>query len=439
MKKITTILLSGFLIVGFSFASAATNTKTTKATSTPVAKQNAMLVATVSVYSASTTMIDDSNYSVYFQIYNRVGTQSNIRYGLELTNTYDSKIYDSQLANESLTLRDSQTIEINMAYKVPNFIPNGNYKLTIVVKNQNGLPLAYVPAGFPEKVITVNNKVSAPIISGCSLSVSSNEGKFINTQNIGTNPEEPINAVCDVKNDSNLDYSNVKIKLITHKKNSFGDIIDSKILDQNIDIKRKSVGPVNFSIPTAFMSQLYYLDLFLVDDKGDKLSSTLPIYYTVKGDSITLQNVVIKNVAVKKGDKTNIDVLWNYSGDHSPKSYTLNAISKSGSGAVCGTATKSILPADNITKSSLQITNQIECKDPTITVSALDNKGNTLDSSEAKINNAKETINIDENTSISSLLNINGVNKYYLIIFIVVLVLLGYGILMLKKEHKEIN
>ncbi|MBP9765712.1 MAG: hypothetical protein KBD12_00565 [Candidatus Pacebacteria bacterium] len=439
MKKIITILLTGFMIATLSSTHAAKSVKAEPVKKSAPVKQELLLAATVNVYSASTTKIDDSNYSVYFQIFNRVGTQSNIRYGLELTSTIDGKVYDSKLANESLTLKENQTMEIRNEYKIPTFIPNGNYKLSITVKNQNGLTLAYVPAGFPEKIISVSGKSEAPIIDNCSLTIATGTDKFSNTQNIGVNIGENINATCNIKSTNNLNYSGVKIKLITHKRDIFGDILDSKILDNSIDIKSGSSNTIDFSISTAASPQLYYVDMFLVDSNGSKLSQSTNIYYTVKGDSITLTNVVVESLSVKKGGKTTVKALWNYFGNFSPKSYTIMAVSKDANGTECGSVTKSILPSNNVIKTTLEIVNKIDCENSTILVSVLDNKGSILDSSATDLTNQKSTVNIDENTPESSILSINSVNKYYLVIFIVVLVLLGYGILKLKKEHTDIN
>lgn len=434
MKKLLSAILSTMLLLTFASAQTKTTATTTKKATT---NASGMLVATVNVYNATTTKISNGEYSVSFQIYNRVGTQSNIRYGLELVNSYDQKIADTQLANESLTLGNGQSIDLKMDYKVPSFVSIGNYKLRIVVKNQNGLALATMPAGFPEQIITVETKAFAPTINSCSITLNSTSTKYTNSQMLTVNIGEQIKADCEIENKGSSNYSNIQVKLITHKKSSFGDIVDSKVLENKIVLNNNSKGSISLALPIMNLPQLYYVEMFLVDEKGNKLSTSIPLYYFVKGDSITLQNVVLNKSGYKKGDKANLDVFWTYAGDNPQNSFTMKAIINNGSGALCGSITKSIMPSDNTKNTSLQIPISMNCENALISVSVLDNKGNILDSTDIDTKNQKENVNIDENTPIASILAINSVNKYYVIIFIAVLVLIGYGILVLKKEHKD--
>lgn len=431
MKKILSVFLSILLIS--SFVSAQTKTSTTK----KEIASGGTVVATVNVYNASSSQISKDEYSISFQIYNRIGTQSNIRYGLELVSSNDQKIVDTQLSNESLTLGANKFIDLKMNYKIPEFVSSGNYKLIIVVKNQNGLALATMPVGFPEKIITVSDKSFAPEINNCQLSREGDEKSFSSQQIIDLKPGQILKANCSINNKGNGVYSDSKIKIITHKKNSFGDILDSKIIENSINIKSNSSESISIDIPSMTTSQLYYVDMFLVDSNGNKLSSSSPLFYFIKGDSITLQNVVLNKIGYKKGDKANVDIYWNYSGENPSNSFTLNAVMKSRSGDTCGSITKSIQPTESVKKTSLQIPVNITCDGASISVSVLDNKGNILDNTDIDTTNQKENVNIDENTPISSILSMNSINKYYIIIFIAVLVLIGYGILVLKKEHKD--
>ena len=431
MKKILSVFLSTLMMLTFA-SGQVKNASTTKTTST-----GGVLLATVNVYNATSTPVNKDEYSVSFQIYNRVGTQSNIRYGLELVNSYDQKIVDTQLSNESLTLGTNQSIDLKMNYKIPGFISSGNYKLIIVVKNQNGLALATTPIGYPEKIITVTDKSFAPELNNCLITRKDDPKSYTSSQIVDIKPGENLNLTCNINNKGNGVYNDAKIKIITHKKNSFGDIVDSKILENSINIKSDSSDSFSTSIPTMNLSQLYYVDMFIVDTNGNKLSSSYPINYFIKGDSITLQNVVLNKFGYKKGDKANLDVFWNYSGENPQNSFTMKAVIKNTKEEECGSVTKSILPSENIKKTSLQIPITNNCEGASILVSVFDNKGNTLDSTDIDTTNQKTNVNIDENTPLASILAMNSINKYYIIIFIAVLVLIGYGILKLRNENKE--
>ena len=233
MKKILTILLSTLLII--SFVGVKVKAATASKTTTPI-KTTALLVATVDVYNATSTKIDADNYSVSFQIYNHEGIQSNIRYGLQLLDASTSAIIDTQLANEALTLGPQGSKNIQIKYTLPKFIISGKYKLMIVVKNQNGLPLAYMPAGFPERIITINNNYIAPTIDGCYLSIKGDASstKYASEQGISISSNDILITNCKISNNGNNNLNNLKISLITHKRDQFGDIVSKNIIEQDI-------------------------------------------------------------------------------------------------------------------------------------------------------------------------------------------------------------
>ncbi len=169
MKKIlTSTIFSLFIVLSLVSAQTTTNKEKKEISKTP----SQILVATVNIYNATSQDLGNNSYKVSFQIHNRVGIQSDIRYGLELVNASTSEILDSKLENKSITLGENSSKDIEMTYTVPNFIPNGKYKLLIVAKNQNGLPLAYLPAGFPERIITVNESLYSLNIEKCTLKIN---------------------------------------------------------------------------------------------------------------------------------------------------------------------------------------------------------------------------------------------------------------------------
>ena len=429
MKKTLTILLSTLLIISFVGVKA----KTTTNTKTQTTNTSAVLIATVNVYNATNTKIDANNYSVSFQINNRNGIQSDIRYGLELVDASTSAVIDTQLANESLTLGPSGSKNIEVKYTLPNFIISGNYKLMVVVKNQNGLPLAYVPAGFPERIIAINNNYMAPSIDNCSLSIKGDASYTKNTigQNISVLSNQTLIATCSLSNNGNNNLNNLKVDLVTHKRDQFGDIVSKNIIEQDISLKAKSTQSFSFEIPTATTPQSYDVDTFLINSSLNKVSLSTIIHYTVNGASATIQNTILDKTDYKKGDTANVQVFWTGSG--LAKS-VLKVVISDNAGNVCGSASKSSSSTPTyLSKESLKISIDKDCTGAVSVITLSDDKGNILDSTKINLNNPTSSVNI--NPEISSAKTINGINKIYLFIFLIVLVLVGYGITSLKKTQ----
>ncbi|MEI6352974.1 MAG: hypothetical protein WCO35_03530 [Candidatus Nomurabacteria bacterium] len=446
MKKILTILLSALMVV--SFASAATKTTaTTTKTTTQSKNTSSVLVATVNIYNATNTMKDLNNYLVSFQLYNRVGIQSGIRYGIELVDASTSKIIDTQLANESVTLGEKESKDIKMNYSIPNFITSGNYKMVIVAENQNGLPLAYVSAGYPERIINIANNYIAPSIDNCFLTVendSSTTAKYTNIQGVDILPTEVLKATCKLSNTGNSNLTNLKISLITHKKDLFGDILSRDIAGQDITLKAGSSQDVSFNISVIKTPQSYYIDASLINSSQAKISESLKIHYIVHGPSATIQNTVLDKTDYKKNDTANLQVFWtpsvdNFTGSRlggTKDSYTIKAIISDASSTNCGSISQTITNNPNsIGTNNLKIKINKDCIKASVAVSITDKNGNVLDT--ANIDPNKPTNVVDINPNISTASTINNVNKIYVFIFLIVLVLIGYGIIEMKKQHEK--
>ena len=181
MKKLITILLSGFLIVSFSNAHAATvTTKTASTTKATTNTSKPVAVATVNIYNPKTTKINAGEYSISFDLYNRVGIQSNIRYGIELINADKFAIVDTNLSNESLTLKEKETKSKEMSLVIPDS-PNvvmellkqhGEFK--DLIKEQN-------------KIILEQNKHVCELISSGKIGNTTNSHNITNKNKFNIN------------------------------------------------------------------------------------------------------------------------------------------------------------------------------------------------------------------------------------------------------------
>lgn len=446
MKKLITILLSGFLIVSFSNVYAATTSKKTATTTKPDIK--VVTVATVNIYSAKSTKINETQYTVSFDIFNRVGIQSNIRYGVQLVNADKYEILDTQLVNESLTLKEKETKSVSINYTVPGFVPAGNYKLVVVAQNQNGLPLAFMPVTAGDTMIKIESNSQSIAINNCILTIlndASSTAKYNNIQGADIMPEEKLIATCDVINSGSTNQNNIKLQLITHKKSSFGDILSNDTLTEVVSVKGDTTQSISFQIPTLKNSQLYFVDTFFVNSDGQKVSPSYPIYYSIHGYTATINNLTLNAKSFKKGDVANLNVFWTIGGGGvrippNKDTYVIKAEIKNSLKNVCGSTAKTTNNPSTVMNNTLfNIAITQNCIPAIATVSIYDGKGSLLDTTEIDSQNPVNPINI--NANIQSIKNISaifgGSYKYYAVLFIIVLVLIGYGIVVLRKKEQE--
>lgn len=448
MKKLITILLSGFLIVSFSNVHAAVTTSTT---SLPKAASSAkaVTVATVNIYNPKTTKINEGEYSISFDLFNRVGIQSNIRYGVELINTDKFAVVDTNLSNESLTLKEKETKNITINYRIPGFVTNGNYKLMLVAENQNGLPLAYVLADLSkDSIIKIDNSSQNLSINNCILTIfndASSTAKYNSSQAVDIMPTEKLIATCDAVNKGSSSENNIKLQLITHKRDNFGDILSNDILSDTFSIKGNSTQSISFTIPTLQNSQLYFIDTFFVNSNEKKISSSYPIFYAIHGSSANIQNLTMDKSSYKKGEVADLKVLWMIGGGgiriaSNKDTYVIKAEIRDSLKNLCGNAAKTTNNTSltvNNTLFNIAITKN--CIPAVATVSIFNGKGELLDSTEINSKNTVSKINI--NANIPSIVNLktlfNNTYRNYAVVFIVVMVLIGYGIVVLRKKEQE--
>ena len=448
-KNVIKIILSFVLILNLTNTQAATKSKTavaTKTAATTATKSSLMLLATVNIYNATSTDLGNNNYSISFQISNRNGIQSGIRYGVELINASTSEIVDTKLSDTALTLGESGSKDIKMDYSVPEYVKNGEYKLVIVSQNANGLPLAYMPAGFPEKIISVTQNVYSLGIDNCTLQVSDDASttvKYTALQGVDILPSEKLVATCIVSNKGKVNVGDLKLSLITHKTNPFGDILSKDTINQKISINAEGTQKVVFEIPTLQNPQAYDIDIFLVNGSNAKISPSSMINYVISGASATIKNSILDKTNYKKGDIANLQLFWSsISGGSRLGNAKINLIAQAeirdSANNICGTITKNLTNSQSsLNQENLKITINQDCNNALAIIKITDDKGNVLDSLNINLNNPIENVNIDSNANMLS--HMPNINKYYVLIFILVLVLIGYGIITLKKNQNTEN
>lgn len=299
MKKIILSTITSLLIFSLfltnSLAQKATTTQTTTNT-------KSMLVATVNIYNATNTKVGDT-YNISFDLSNREGIQSDIRYGVELINKDNNQIADLDLVNTALTLGENSSKNISLSYTVPNYIPNGTYKLMIISQNASGLPLAIVPAGYPETVVNIDNNKSVSLENCSSLL----DGKtFKNNEMVRVDTGKVLNINCEVNNQTSR--NNYKIQLISHRQSKFGDIIASQVLDQDLNLKSNSNTSISFNLNTETNPGNYTVEAFLINGSKEKVSGSVYLNYIVNGLTAVIQNSILDKDSYSEGDTAKLQV-----------------------------------------------------------------------------------------------------------------------------------
>lgn len=403
------------------------------------------LVSTVNIYSATNTKIGNKTYSISFEMHNKQGIQSDIRYGIQLVNRFTSKPVDMYLVNEAITLGEKDSKQISLEYTIPDYVPDGVYRMLIISQNQNGLLLASSPISIPEKFITIENS-SGIDIKKCYLTVEGEDPgvNYTISEGVAIRPDgEKIRATCEIQN-SSFKSDDLKLQLITHKRNQLGDILANNVLEQVVTVKSRSTQTISFPVPTLTTPQAYDIDTFLINEKGEKVSYSVFLHYVVSGVSATIQNAILDKTDYLYKDVAELRVLWTASADTFTNSripgkdvsYILEANIKNSAGEICGSISKNVKSAKILEETLLNIDISRDCSSALAEVVITDTDGNILDTTKIDLNNPVAQVQINPNVPLAGFSFAN-FNTVFILIFIVVLVLIAYGILVLRKDKVE--
>lgn len=436
MKKILSILI--FSILAFSL-----NISFLKAQNNNLEIVRSLTVAYVGIYNATNTKINSDTYDISFSLENEQGIQPDVRYGIVLEEKNTGEIVDMQLSNDSIVLKEKDSKNINIKYRVPSFIPDGIYKISIVAQNAAGIPLGKSPIGFPEKYITISKNTSSVSLNSCYLYVGndSSGAKYTISQGVDIMSNEELFATCKISNSSMSLKSNLSLQLITHIRDQFGDIVAKDIALQNISVKGKGEQEITFKIPNQTKPQSYDIDTFLINGKGEKASMSTYLHYVIAGNSATIQNSILDKTSYKKGENATLDLFWSSSADSFPMSrlggtkntYKVSAKILNSTNSICGEASKTLSPSNDLNDMKIIVPIVEDCEGAIANVEILDKEGNVLSESEINSNSKGEVVNINPNIPQEKVL---AINNLYIFLFVIVLVLIGYGILVFRKENK---
>ncbi len=395
----------------------------------------ASLVGTVNLQDGKIVSQTGNTFNISFNISNREGLQTGVKYGVQLVSDDSRSIADEKVFDESVTLYENTVLKRDITYVAPTSF-NGNYNLFIVSKNESGFPFGMLSLG---KVKLTSSTKSLQIInSSCYLKV---EGDKANThytliQNVDIGKDEALRLTCNTMNGTSDTFS-LAPKYETRYNSAYGKISPQMGGDiMPIEFKASKNESFSVVLPKGDIPQFYNLKVSLTN--GSVSSNTVSINYIIRGISATIQKVSLDKDFYRAGDKGEVSVLWSASaGDFArsgvqdsfaPKVFiSLGIVNEKGRECISPVKQELIRdPQDS--QSHIPFDIKTTCENPHVSTTISDSEGNILDQKDFDFT----SVNTDEGSKPLS-------SKAVTIIIVVLLAILGTGILMKKKKSSNIT
>jgi hypothetical protein len=289
-----------------------TATATATATSTkPVATQQAVVLATVNIYNATSTQ-KGNEVTVSFDITNRTGVQPGVKYSIVLIKETSTGqiVVDEHVYDEVLSLGENSSVHKVITYQPPLYL-EGGYKLFISSKNKNGFPFGTAFAGTI--TLTKSSTQSLNIhLNSCFLTIEGEQGnkKYTPMQGVDIAPTEVLLSNCIVENTSDSPVTAVP-SFVTHNRSSFGDVVTATGGDTaSMSIAPHEKKEIVTKLPKASTPQSYNVSL-----RYGQESNEIAYHYVIWGGSGTIQNIQLDKNVYTKGDVAKLSFMWSPSAD----------------------------------------------------------------------------------------------------------------------------
>jgi hypothetical protein len=414
MKKIFISLLSVFAI-GIVFCGTA-NAQTSSSASV----SGGVLVATVNIYNAKIVSQNDRNFSISFDISNRIGAQPQIKYAIQLLDTSSNQnIVDEKVYDEVLSLGENTTVNKIINYTVPSSIPAGTYNLYVLSENESNLILAQSSLG--EVNIAKSSASSVEIVpNSCELYAN---GELLTSSSI-VDSTSTITAKCTVN--STYTKSVVLVpNFITKVNTEFGNVASTTGTSSESITIQEGENNISIELPKALSPQNYYVAFSLASADNSIVSNTYGLNYSIIGESGMIRNILFDKTSYKAGDMASIQILTSAN----VSSTTISLLIYDGSGELCSNQ----ISTSSIFFTTIKVPIIKDCVNPNANVILLAN-GVVLDTRSYQV--ASSGNNISSSTPFSIQSSSFGMILISIIILIL-LVILFYFIY--KKNHSVIK
>jgi hypothetical protein len=308
-KQLSTIFAIVILLTSFSFSYAAT----TSVVNTKGA-QKAVLVATVNIQDAKIVSQKDSTLDISFNLTNRVGVQTGVKYSVELLAKQGKGyiVIDRKIYEETLALSENTKIAKEIAYTAPANI-DGTYIVRISSSTTSGILLAGATLGeIKFKGTTLS---SIRIVPESCILKTINDPKFKGKEKETTLAQTAIVLGAQtLKIDCNVESSlNTPLTVTPYFQTTYRTPYGEQIKVQGgdtapIEFKANEKKTISLALPKPGKPQEYNVGFVLA--AKDIVSNTVSAQYVLLGLSASVDNATLDKDFYKKGDTANLSILW---------------------------------------------------------------------------------------------------------------------------------
>ncbi|MFA6386616.1 MAG: hypothetical protein WCW04_02505 [Candidatus Paceibacterota bacterium] len=278
------------------------------AVETPPAS-NVVVLATVNIQNAKIVSQKENDFNISFNISNREGTQSGVKYGVELLNTDPKNQYiaDEKVYPDSLTLTPGAIFSKAFIYQAPAIL-SGTYNLFLMSKNENGLMLGRMLLGKVTMKAIGEELLILP--ASCYLQVVGEKDSphYTLSQRVEITKTEALSMTCSVLNSKNKSLT-VKPVFETLYQSVYGTIApQTGGSTDTITIKSAETKSFTITLPTVSNPQVYNVGVKLAE--GVVTSNTINATYILSGPQATILNLTIDKNSYKKGETAKLSFAY---------------------------------------------------------------------------------------------------------------------------------
>ena len=266
-----------------------------------------MVVATVNIYDAKITQQYGNVFAISFDLSNREGAQSGIRFAVELINEQQLTV-DEVVYPEVTNLDSNSHVVKNIQYVAPAYL-SGTYRLQLVSKNSNSLVLAHATLG---SVTLSGSGVYTEIDpKSCYLSISNETGdkRYSLEQGVDIAQSETLNITCAVTNRSSSALT-LSPTYETFYRNTFGTTVQTAALaPASVRVNPGETATFTLPLPRPEVPQAYDVKLSFTN-AADVPSNSVTAHYVLRGESATIQNMTLDKASYAAGDTAAVSLFW---------------------------------------------------------------------------------------------------------------------------------
>jgi hypothetical protein len=391
------------------------------------AETKPIVLAQINVQDIKIISQEENTLNISFNINNREGAQTGVKYGVRVTTQVDNKqkIVDEYVYDEELSVGENITIEKNIVYTAPAGL-EGKYNIYVSVKNYSGLPLGSSKAG--EVTFLAKPKMVEIIEETCTSTISGEKKLTSSVSSIMTiTKNDRITYSCVVKNNIKETIQVIPV-FETHLISLYGEKApEIPAGDTKIVLRPTEEKIIDFLIPQREIPQSYITKIFV---KGENLiSNSILASYTVSGLSATIQNVSLDKNSYKANEVAKMAFFWTSSATNREEltSISLKAdiVNKNKRSCIDNPINTQMAGVGFI---EIPITINRSCDNPEVSIALLDATGKILDQ-KALIFETNEKFNLFNGST--------GIIAISVIVLLIIASLIIYFKNLKKKDYND--